>query len=127
MLQYKDLKESKRGDKEACGAILNSLEKRWSNTDQDVFIAAVILNPFFKHKPFKPLNRFQPASIYDSFLRLWGRFFPEEDLPRVTLYENVLDYLTEKGAFSTLGAAVTACLDISARKVTYLTTVDLRN
>jgi hypothetical protein len=116
-LEYTDLRDSNDGDQTACDAILNSLEKRWSNTDQDVFIAAVILNPFFKHRPFNPIPHFQPATIYNSFLRLWVRFFPGEPAPRVALYENVVDYMTESGAFSTLGDALTACIDIYAQKV----------
>ena len=33
-------------DLDVCEGILASLEKRWATTDQDPFIAAVILNPF---------------------------------------------------------------------------------
>ncbi|KAI0762362.1 hypothetical protein C8Q74DRAFT_1206355, partial [Fomes fomentarius] len=36
-------------------AVTKSLEKRWSKADQDVFIAAVILNPYLKLCPFRDL------------------------------------------------------------------------
>ena len=44
-------------------AVLNSIELRWSKCEQDVFIAAAILNPFLKIKPFKPLSIFTNAGI----------------------------------------------------------------
>lgn len=33
-------------------ALLGSIERRWDKSDQDVFIAAVILNPFVKASNF---------------------------------------------------------------------------
>lgn len=125
-MEYKDLRDNRDGDEVACNAILNSLERRWANTDQDVFVAAVILNPFFKHTPFKPLPRFQPANIYNLFVVLWNRFFPGQPAP-VTLYGNVLDYLRERGDFVTLNASVVACLDMSNQKVIHFIAVNCRH
>jgi hypothetical protein len=34
-------------------ALLESIEKRWEASDQTIFIASVILNPFLKINPFK--------------------------------------------------------------------------
>lgn len=119
-LQYQNLRTT-HGDQTACDAILNGLKKRWLNTDQDTFIAAVVLNPFFKHRPFKPLQRFRPASIYELFITLWTRFFPNEDPPLVALYQNVIDYMRETGDFMMLQTSVTACLHISVQKVIYFT------
>ncbi|KAF8491218.1 hypothetical protein F5888DRAFT_1581643, partial [Russula emetica] len=45
VMKYTDLKLREPNDATACDAILNSLEMRWANADQDVFIAAVLLNP----------------------------------------------------------------------------------
>lgn len=116
MMEYRDLRDNCGGDQVACDAVLYSLEKRWANTNQDIFIAAVVLNPFFKHMPFKALSRFQPANIYNLFLILWDRFFPGDPAPP-TLYRNVLDYLREMGDFTTLGKTMAACLVLSERKV----------
>ena len=33
-------------------AVLESAERRWANCDQEVFITAVIANPFYKVAPF---------------------------------------------------------------------------
>lgn len=124
VLEYKTLRDNKGGDQVACNAILSSLEKRWANTEQDVFIAAVILNPFFKHRPFKSIQRFQPATVYQSFQQLWDRFFPGEDSPRVSLYENTIDYLMGAGVFATLSETANLHLDMSAQKVVHLTAID---
>ena len=110
----------------ACSAILESLEKRWANSDQDVFVAAVILNPFFKHTPFKPLPCFRPASIHGLFVTLWERFFPGEIAP-LALHKNVLDYLREEGELMALGTTVAACLQMSEQKVTYLPIASLHS
>lgn len=115
-MEYKDLRDNHGGDQVACNAILGSLEKRWANADQAVFIAAVILNPFFKHTPFTLIPLFQPTNIYNLFLVLWGRFFPGRIAP-VALFQNVLDYLRGTGEFATLNQTVTACLKISEQKV----------
>lgn len=117
MLNYRDLRDRGVGDRVACDAILASLEKRWSNADQEVLIAAVILNPFFKHQPFKPLQRFQPANVYNLFIQLWARFFPQEPIPKTALYQNVIHYLRGMGDFQPLGQCVSACFNISEQLV----------
>ncbi|KAI0956286.1 hypothetical protein AcV7_006723 [Taiwanofungus camphoratus] len=52
-------------------ALLNSIEEQWSKADQDVFIAAIILNPFFRTYPFAPLHSLTNTGIYVLFERLW--------------------------------------------------------
>lgn len=115
-MEYNDLRDKRGGDRVACNAVLNSLEKRWANSDQDVLIAAVILNPFFKNTPFNPLSRFQPGNIYNLLLILWNRFFPEKPSPP-SLFKNVLDYLRGTGDFDGLGLCVNACLTMCAQNV----------
>ena len=56
-------------------AVLNSIELRWSKCDQDVFIAAAILNPFVKISPFHRLQIFTNAGIDDLLSRLWRCFY----------------------------------------------------
>ncbi|OJA08695.1 hypothetical protein AZE42_13152, partial [Rhizopogon vesiculosus] len=52
--RYHDLLNTTTSTDDQIGfhAIINSLEKRWSKSDQTVFLAAVILNPLYKAKPF---------------------------------------------------------------------------
>ncbi|CDO77823.1 hypothetical protein BN946_scf184689.g1 [Trametes cinnabarina] len=74
-------------------AVLGSLEKRWAKADQDVFIAAVILNPYLRLSPFRAslTQYFVPAAVYGLILRLWDRFYPDST-EKPTL-SDVRDYL----------------------------------
>ncbi|KAG1907748.1 uncharacterized protein F5891DRAFT_939464 [Suillus fuscotomentosus] len=56
----------------ASSAIINSLEKHWSKCNQDVFLAAVVLNSFYKIKPFACLCKFTNAGLMTLFVKLWG-------------------------------------------------------
>ncbi|KAH9884320.1 ribonuclease H-like domain-containing protein [Cubamyces lactineus] len=89
-------------------AVTASLEKRWDKSDQDVFIAAVILNPFIRTQPFRQLPElFTPAAIYLLLERLWTRFYPETSVPD-DFYTSVKSYLSEDGQFATLSKTMTA-------------------
>ena len=87
-------------DTTACAAILNSLEKRWLAADQDVFIAAVIINPFFRATPFAPGTRFIVARIKTLLSSLYTRFFQSD--PPDTFFTELHDYLTRSGHYSEL-------------------------
>jgi hypothetical protein len=50
-MQYSKLTDAK--DAVIQTALLESIEKRWEASDQTIFIASVILNPFLKIDPFK--------------------------------------------------------------------------
>ncbi|THH08490.1 hypothetical protein EW146_g8974 [Bondarzewia mesenterica] len=49
-------------------AVIASLNKRWKQTDQELFIIAVLLNPYFRRAPF------QNGSPFRSFTTLWAIF-----------------------------------------------------
>jgi hypothetical protein len=55
-------------------AILKSLELQWHKSDQELFIAAVIANPFYCNSPFMRLAMFNNAGIRVLFVCLWRRF-----------------------------------------------------
>ena len=77
-------------DERACNAILESLERRWAKADQDVFVAAVILNPLHKIAPFAKSVSFSAAGIYTLLSRLWTRFYKEQ--PPSSLFAEMRDY-----------------------------------
>lgn len=87
-------------DATARTAILNSLEKRWLAADQDVFIATVIVNPFFQASPFAPGPRFIVARIKTLLSSLYTRFFQSD--PPDAFYEEVHEYLTRTGRYDVL-------------------------
>lgn len=99
-MRYSNLKSREPDDAAACNAILNSLEKRWANADQDIFIAAVFLNPIYKAAPFMKSANFTVAAIYSLFSRLWTRFY-DESIPSTFFFE-LKDYFDESGQYGHL-------------------------
>ena len=83
-------------DKTGANAILRSIEQRWAKADQDVFIAAVILNPFVRVSPFCASVPFlNIAGILSLLKRLYTCFF-RTPAP-VELHRNLQDYLVSTG------------------------------
>jgi hypothetical protein len=100
VMQYQQLADEE--DLDASQSIISSLEKRWTAADQDIFIAAVIVNPFFRADPFGHHPRFVVAGIIKLLGRLYARFFWEE--PPYTFDVELRDYLTAAGQYSELRA-----------------------
>jgi len=77
--------------------ILESLEKRWSAADQDVFIIAVLFNPYIRHQCFsrKALSH---ADLYDMAERVYKRVFQED--PDVAFLQAFTDYYNAEGEYS---------------------------
>jgi hypothetical protein len=98
--KYAELKLQQPEDVAACNAILDSLEKRWSNADQDVFIAAVLLNPIHKAAPFVKSSKFTAAAIYSLFYRLWTHFY-RESIP-AKFFQELKHYFEESGQYENL-------------------------
>ena len=85
------------GDPDSCEAIINSIEKQWSNSDQAPFIAAVILNPLLKTTPFRSHHSFTLAGVLQLLRSLFSRFFPDEEQPQ--LFVEVSEYLETRGRY----------------------------
>jgi hypothetical protein len=60
-------------DVEGCTTIIESIEACWATADQEIFIAAVVLNPFYQSMPFALLLmlEFSPCSVVfgNTFMR----------------------------------------------------------
>lgn len=61
-------------DEEAAAHIVASLEKRWKQADQDVFILAIFFNPYLRHSCFNPQTITQ-SHLYTIAERVFKRFF----------------------------------------------------
>jgi hypothetical protein len=96
-ITYTGMVSSSTGDEELCDAIIASIKKRWKNSDQGPFIAAILLNPLLKMSPFCPHTSFSLASIHLLFRSLFARFFPDETNP--WLFDSISEYIEGKGAF----------------------------
>ena len=100
VMQYQQMTDE--ADHAAATSIIYSLEKRWTAADQDIFIATVIVNPFFRADPFGRHPRFVVAGIIELLGRLYTRFFLEE--PPHMFNVELRDYLTMAGQYSELRA-----------------------
>ena len=81
-------------------SIVDSLKKWWSKCDQEVFLAAVILNPIYKALPFSQLNTFTNSGIYQLLSQLWTRFFQQDPLHE--LLTELFDYLGNTAAYASV-------------------------
>ena len=91
-------------DLPGCNAIIESIKQHWPKADQEIFIAAVILNPFYHTSPFAQIPQFRIAEIIAMTTRLWRRFFKTDALPNFAL--ELLDCLGKQGEYSTLDVII---------------------
>jgi hypothetical protein len=98
-----------------CNAIIESLEARWATADQEIFIAAVILNPFYQSTPFSALQFLTNVGIYSMLSRLWERFYQTSPPPE--FHSQVTDYLHGTGLFIDLKSACGIAQVITSREV----------
>ncbi|KAI0308727.1 ribonuclease H-like domain-containing protein, partial [Amylostereum chailletii] len=88
---------SQAGDRGA--PILKSISKRWSDTDQEVFLLALILNPYIRQTAFKAGSTFASNSTcWMLFRRVYKRML-QRDPPKGTR-KVFIDYLCQAGWFS---------------------------
>lgn len=117
VMQYRRMRADE-GDAAACDSIIASIEKRWAVSDQEIFVAAVLLNPFYRNSPFAPLQFLNNAGIRSLFVALWKRFYRES--PPDSFYTEISDYLGETGLFENLRNEVNAALVVADRQVCVL-------
>jgi hypothetical protein len=100
-------------------ALLESIEKRWEASDQTVFIASVILNPFLKIDPFKRDARLiSLGEIHTLLSNLWTHFYPSNPCPD-ELYEEIRHYLNSSDFYSTMPGVCQRLKASAASKVQF--------
>ncbi|KAI6145406.1 hypothetical protein BKA82DRAFT_4357460 [Pisolithus tinctorius] len=97
-LYFKYSQLTDTADSTACKAVLESAEQRWGQCDQEVFIAAVVVNPFYKTSPFKKIALTTRAGIAALFGHLWLCFYGGE--APVELFTDLDHYLGCFGDFA---------------------------
>ena len=100
VMQYQHMADE--ADRTASTSIISSLEKCWMAADQDIFIATVIVNPFFRADTFARHPRFVVAGIIELLRHLYTRFFLEE--PQHLFDVELRDYLMAAGQYLELRA-----------------------
>ncbi|KIK99949.1 hypothetical protein PAXRUDRAFT_54287, partial [Paxillus rubicundulus Ve08.2h10] len=78
-------------------AVLESLEKRWKKCDQDVYIAAVILNPLYKTEPFAKIPQLNFAGIFVLICKLWQWIYGSP--PPHEIFTELQEYIANKGLY----------------------------
>jgi hypothetical protein len=87
---------------------MDSLEKRWAKDDQELFIAATLMNPFYGPSIFdtegeKADQMFTPSAITALWVRLYRRFWPtctEAELGKLETASK--SFLGRKGMFQSM-------------------------
>ncbi|KIK52705.1 hypothetical protein GYMLUDRAFT_64073 [Collybiopsis luxurians FD-317 M1] len=89
-----------------CDAIIASIESRWQKADQELFVAAVLLNPVYQNLPFSWISAFNLAGIQNLLMQIWDCFFPAERL-NLEFLNHLDDYFHNQGFFAHLPSRVT--------------------
>lgn len=113
MKQYLEMKDDE--DQGAVTAIMKSLEKRWAVADQEVFIAAVVLNPFYRTVPFAQVNQLNNAGIQVLLASLYYRFY-NNDAPE-EFYTELDEYLNCRGRYLNMNAHCGRMANFAANQV----------
>lgn len=74
-------------DQIGCKAIVDSLKKCWQAADQEIFLAAVILNPFYQCGPLGTIAEFNNASLGALIRHVYQRIFRTEAVPKILLMQ----------------------------------------
>jgi len=106
-------------DKDVQDAILSSLEKRWAKADQEVFIAAVLVNPLFRVSPFRQLDFLNRSGIRALFTWLWKRFYPSSQ-PPFEFSTHVFNFIDGNGFFLELDESVKYELQSATMEVLHI-------
>ena len=82
-------------------AIIESIEHRWAKSDQEIFIAAMILNPFYRREPLAATPLFNNAGILALLARVFKRVYKTATVPQ-EFYTELSNYLNLQDTFSNL-------------------------
>jgi len=82
-------------------AIMKSIEARWAKADQEIFIAAMILNPFYRREPLVATPMFNNAGITALLGRVFKRLRRTTEVPQ-EFYIELNNYLNLQGTYSNL-------------------------
>ena len=116
MMKYQDPKMNQ--DPRACQAIRGSIEAWWAKADQEVFIAAVLVNPFYRMLPFQLLTCFSMAKVWALFTRLYRRFFLNE--PPLEFIAQANEFLDGWEFFNTIKTEIDNELKDSVAQVKFV-------
>ncbi|KAF8980367.1 hypothetical protein BDQ17DRAFT_1179632, partial [Cyathus striatus] len=107
---YKEYSEIKNEDGDQEGliqSILDSLDKCWMASDQDIFVAAVFCNLVYKILPFSQQHPdLTLAGFWTLLCHLWKHFYNETS--SFDLFNEVRQYCDESGSYRHLAFLIAA-------------------
>ena len=103
----------------ACNAIINSIEKRWSKADQELFIASVLINPFYRSAPFTEHHTFSYAGQRSLFSRLWMRFNNSTSLPPPEFLSQADNFIRGSGTYAELQREIDDEMNVAHSSVSF--------
>ena len=119
--EYSCLLRDDPANEGALRAIIDSLEKRWSKCDQDVFIAALIMNPQHRTAPLAKIVTFNNAAILALLNRLWLRFY-QAPAP-TSLFQEFMAYMGNHGLYENFPVWVASVVNDAESNVCFFKTL----
>lgn len=113
LMKYRD--EKMNEDPVGRDAIIASIEARWAKSDQEVFVCAVLVNPFYRTTPFASLQCFNRAQIRVLLTRLYTRFYGGE--PEAMFMEHAYNFFNGEGFFQHLDSQIKYEIEEAVREV----------
>lgn len=93
---FDNLPQNTDSDRHISTSVCDSINRRWEASDQDVFIATVIVNPSHKTRPFAKSAWFGAGLVSVLIARVWRRLFGSPVPPE--LQRETEDYLGNESA-----------------------------
>jgi hypothetical protein len=117
LMQYRN--EKMNEDPVGRDAIIASIEARWDKSDQEVFVCAVFINPFYRTLPFNAsLPCFNYTQIRLLLTRLYVRFYGVQ--PEPLFMTHAYDFLNGAGIFQGLDSQIKYEMEVAAREVLFI-------
>ena len=107
---------SRECERQCCTVLMASLECQWENCNQDIFIAAAILNPFIERRRLcfnLDIPTWQHSGLYHLLVRLFERFYgpaPPE------MWIDWVECKSCSGAFSDVSLGIQQWIEYATRR-----------
>jgi hypothetical protein len=81
--------------------IQSSIERRWKKVDREIFILALVFNPYIRTDAFAPDSTFRSVgTLWPIVVRAYKRLFQTTDEPDLAFRRDFGDYLRRSGVFA---------------------------
>ena len=99
-------------------AIIASMEARWAKCDQQIFVCAVLVNPFYRTLPFAQIPCFFQPQIRVLLTTLYVRFYGKQ--PDNLFIDHAFQFFNRTGFFDHLENQLKYKMDMAAKEVNFI-------